>query len=152
MPFLVEGKLALPMLAHVPAGVDVVGLAGDGFVFSQEGGNLGYFFGGPYGFWGDFIADLFWDAGGHVGVDQAGGYSVGGDAILGKQGGVGAGQAQDAGFGGGVVGADDAAGLGGDGGQVDDAAPSRFTHVGQDPLGDQEHRGEIDAEEMFEDF
>ncbi len=54
----------------------------------------------------------------------------------------------DAGLRGGVVRADDAAGLGRDGGEVDDPAPLRRPHARQHGLRDQEYRLQVDGQHL----
>ena len=97
-------------------------------------------------------AIVFGEGGDHFGFDEGGGDGVGGDAFLGELGGVGAGETEYAGFGGGVVGADDAAVLCGDGRETDDAAPAGGAHGGEDALGDEEDGGEVYAEIFVPDF
>src|SRR5262245_3763819 len=55
-------------------------------------------------------------------------------------------QADQAGFGGGVMRSDDAARLCGHGREIDDAAPASFAHAGDDTLGHKKRRSQIDAE------
>src|ERR1043166_440567 len=62
------------------------------------------------------------------------------------------GEADEAGFGGGVMQAYDAAGLCGYGREIDDAAPVALAHVGEDALGDEESGSEIDAEDAVPVF
>src|ERR1700721_3168108 len=91
------------LLAHIHAAVGVDGLAGDEGTLGEEDRDAADFFGGADGADGDAGSYLFWEGGDHVGFDEGGGDGVGGDAFLGELGGVGGGEAKDAGFGGGVV-------------------------------------------------
>ena len=85
---------------------------------------------------------------GHVGFDIAGGHGVDRDGAGGELAGEGFGEADKAGFGGGVVGLAGLAGFADDGGDVDDAAPAGFEHGLHAGLGEEKGAGEIGGEDV----
>jgi hypothetical protein len=82
-----------------------------------------------------------------LGFDEGGGDGVGSDSVGGEELGVAVDEAEEAGFAGGVVGADDTAGLGGDGGEHDESSPAAAAHAGDDGLRYEEGGGEIGVED-----
>lgn len=116
-------------------------------VGGEEEGYVGDFLGFGEAFGGDGVGVLLFEVigegFGHVGFDEAGGDDVGGDVAGAEFAGDGAGHADEAGFGGGVV---DLAGVAveaDDGGDVDDAAAFVFEEALGGALGDAEGTGEV---------
>jgi len=137
---------------HVPAAVDVDGLAGDVVGFGEEDGGAACFVGvakvAEWNFFGRGVEIT----GHHVGFEQRWGDRVGRNALLGEEIGVGVGETDEAGFGSGIVRTDDAAGLRGYRREIDDAAPAALAHVGKNALRDEKGRSEIDAEHALPIF
>jgi len=134
------------LLGEVEAGVGVDGLAGDEVGLGQEDGDAGAFVDGADVAHGEAVGGEVGEPGEHVGGDECGGDGVDGDAFFGEEIGVGAGEAEDACFGGGIVRTDDAAILSGDGGEIDNASPSFGAHVGERALRDEKDGSEIDTD------
>ena len=86
----------------------------------------------------------------HGGLDETGGDGVDGDAAGGELACQGLGEADEAGFGGGVVGLAGGADFADNGGDVDDATGAGFHHGRDDSLGEQEGAGEVGAEDVIE--
>ena len=127
-------------------------MAGDVVGFGEEDGDAAGFVGMAEVAEGDAVGGSVGIAGDHVGLKKRGSDGVSGDAFFSEQRGVGVSEADEAGFGGGVVRADDAAGLRGHGREIDDATPAAFAHGGKDALGDEERGTEIDAEDVLPIF
>ena len=145
-------------LAHVHAAIDVQGMAGDvaGFFGGEEGygvGNVAVGSGaaeGHLGGHGGFLVGS--EDGGHRGLNVARGDGVDGDVAAGEFAGEGLGEADEAGFGGGVVGLAGLASFADDGRDVDDAAPAGFEHGLHAGLGYEEGAGEVGGEDVVPVF
>ena len=131
------------------AAVDADDLSGNvaGLVGAEEGDDSSYIFGDAETVHGDAVKDhllqvvgKFFD---HAGEDVAWGEGVGGDVTTGDFFGDGLGEADEGGFGGGIVGLTGVAGDSHDGGHVDDASASLSDHEGQDGLGAEEGASEV---------
>lgn len=86
------------------------------------------------------------DGGGHLGLDEARGYGIDGDALLGQRWSQCLGDADHAGLGGAVVGLAAVAGDTGDGGQPDDPATLANGAVSDEALGKALRRKQIDGD------
>src|SRR4051812_39692356 len=142
-----------PWALHVLAAVDGVDLAGDEGRFRvgeelHDAGDLVGFAEAPDGDLGDDLVEGFLGDGlDHLGGDVAGCDGVDGDALAGGLLGEAHGQAEQAGFGGGVVGLADVAGLADDRADVDDAARSAVEHVLQDRPRQVERARQVDLDD-----
>ena len=133
-------------LGEVEAAVGIDGLAGNETASRKEDGDAGYFFHCAEGADGKAIGSERGKIGDHVGFNECGSDGVYGDSLFGEEGCVGASEAENSGFRGGIMWADDAAVLRGDRREIDDAAPLFFAHGGKRALRYQEDGSEIYAD------
>jgi hypothetical protein len=145
-------------LCHEHAAVDVQGVAGDvgGFFGGEEGYGVGDIGVGAHAAEGDVLGHgrflVVGEDGGHGGFDVAGGDRIHGYRPACELAGEGFGEADEAGFGGGVVGLTGLTGLAYDGGDVDDASPAVFDHLRHDGLSHEKGSSEIGGEDVIPVF
>ncbi len=95
---------------------------------------------------------LVGEDGGHGGFDVAGCHGIHGYRPTGELAGEGFGEADETGFGGGVVGLAGLSGFAYYGGDIDDAAPPVFDHLRHDGLSHEEGSGEVGGEDVVPVF
>ena len=140
--------------AHVHAAVDVEGVAGDvaGVFGGEEGDGVGDVEVGSGAAERDVLGHggllVVGEDGGHGRLDVSGGDCIDRDGAAGELPREGFGEADEAGFGGGVVGLAGLTGFADDRGDVDDAAPAVFDHLGHDGLGKEKGPGEVGGEDV----
>ena len=145
-------------LCHEHSAIHIEGVAGDvgGFFGGEEGNGMGDVEVGSDAAKGDVLSHgallVFSQNCGHGGFDVARSYRVDSDGAAGEFAGEGFCEADESGFGGGVVRLAGLAGFADDGGDVDDAAPAVFDHLGHDGLSHEEGSGEIGREDVVPVF
>ncbi len=126
--------MPMTQLTHVPASINVDGLTGDVAVRGQQEHGVSDFLGSSEAtYWHKSGLDAAVVAN-HIGLYERWSDRVGGDALLGQQTSVAMHQAEHAGFASGIVRANHSTGLGGNGGEEDEASPLALAHAGQDCL------------------